>query len=120
MNQTRSFRSGACNLTSGFAAGTRTLSANAPDLPWAFNSVQLSTSRQRCTAMRQRDSVSCLPSGCTHIQFEKALGMPDSLKTSEYLLLAGPIGKYILEGGMHPEQQTAVFEYLDLLGSLWE
>lgn len=46
--------------------------------------------------------------------------MPGSLKTSEYLLLAGPIGKYILEGGMHPDQQTAVFEYLDLLGSLWE
>ena len=70
--------------------------------------------------MRQRDSVSCLPSGCTHIQFEKALGMPGSLKTSEYLLLAGPIGKYIYVGGMHPEQQTAMLEYLDLLGSLWE
>ena len=102
-----------CSTPCDICIYNRTLSANAPDLPWAFNSVQLSTSRQR-------DNVSCLPSGCTHIQFEKALGMPGSLKTSEYLLLAGPIGKYILEGGMHPEQQKAVFEYLDLLGSLWE
>lgn len=70
--------------------------------------------------MRERDSVSCLPSGYTHIEFEKALGLPGSLKTSEYLLLAGPIGKYILEGSMHPAQQEAVFEYLDLLGLLWE
>lgn len=70
--------------------------------------------------MRERDSVSCLPSGYTHLEFEKALGMPGSLQTSKYLLLAGPIGKYILEGSMHPAQQEAVFEYLDLSGSLWE
>ena len=29
--------------------------------------------------------------------------MPGSLKTSEYLLLAGPLGKYLLEGCMHAE-----------------
>ncbi|KAL3156471.1 hypothetical protein ABBQ38_000776 [Trebouxia sp. C0009 RCD-2024] len=106
--------------TYDFAAGTRTLSASAPDLPCAFSAAQLQTSRQCCTAMRELDSVSCLLTGCTHIQFEKALGMPGSLKTSEYLLLAGPVGKRILEGSMHPSQQTAVFQYLDLLGSLWE
>ena len=46
-----------CNLASGFVAGPRTLSANPPDLPWVLNSVQLATSRQRCTAMRQHDSI---------------------------------------------------------------
>ena len=70
--------------------------------------------------MRKPSLGSCLPSGYTHIEFEKALGEPGTLKTSEYLLLAGPIGKYILEGSMHPLQQAAVFEYLDLIGSLWE
>ena len=68
----------------------------------------------RCRAMRERDAVSCLPSGCTHIEFEKALGLPGSLKTPEDLLLAGPVGKCILLGCMHPSQQAAVFEYLDL------
>ena len=61
-----------------------------------------------------------MSSGYTHIEFKKALGMPGALKTSEYLLLLGPIGKYIIEGGLHTEQQKAVFDYTHLLGSLWE
>ena len=51
---------------------------------------------------------------------EKALGQPGILKSHEYLQLAGPIGKYLLEDCFHPPQQAAVFEYLDILGSLWE
>ena len=46
--------------------------------------------------------------------------MPGILKSSEWLQLAGPIGKWLLEDCCHPEQQTATFEYLDILGSLWE
>ena len=38
--------------------------------------------------------------------FEKGLGMPGSLKSSEYLLLAGPVGKYLLQGCMHSKQQA--------------
>ena len=30
------------------------------------------------------------------------------------------MGKYLLEGCMHPEQQAASFDCLDLLGVLWE
>ena len=46
--------------------------------------------------------------------------MPGFLKSSKYLLLAGPLGKYLLEGCMHAEVQAAVFKYLDLLGVFWE
>ncbi len=52
--------------------------------------------------------------------FEKDLGMPGALKSSEHLLFAGPVGKHLLQGCMHSEQQAAVFEYLDLLGAFWE
>ena len=35
-------------------------------------------------------------------------------------MLAGPYGKYLLEDCFHPEVQVVVFEYLDLLGLMWE
>ena len=50
------------------------------------------------------------------VAFVKAFGGSGALKTSEYLLLAGPTGKFIMQGSMHPEQQRVVFRYLDLLG----
>ncbi|DBB04049.1 TPA: hypothetical protein ACH3X1_013104 [Trebouxia sp. C0004] len=34
--------------------------------------------------------------------------------------LHGPYGKYLLEDCFHPEVQAVVFEYLDLLGLMWE
>lgn len=46
--------------------------------------------------------------------------MPGALKSSEYLLPAGPFGKHLLQACMHRKQQAAVFDYLDLLGAFWE
>ena len=62
----------------------------------------------------------CLPRGIPSVEFEKAFGYPGKVITSEYLLLAGPYGKYLLEDCFHPEVQAVVFEYLDLLGLMWE
>ena len=84
---------------------------------------QLETLRQRCEFMTDVsgfDDTICIPADIAGIHFEKGFGMPGQLKSADYLRLAGPIGKYILEGSMHAEQQTAVFEYLDLLGIFWE
>ena len=49
-----------------------------------------------------------------HQNFEKGLGLPGALQSSEYLLLAGPVDKYLLQGCMNRKQQAAVFDYLDL------
>lgn len=70
--------------------------------------------------MRLYDEVVCLPRGIASVEFEKAFGYPGKVITSEYLLLAGPYGKYLLEDCFHPEVQAVVFEYLDLLGLMWE
>ena len=70
--------------------------------------------------MRLYDAVVCLPRGIASVEFEKAFGYPGKVITSEYLLLAGPCGKYLLEDCFHPEVQAVVFEYLDLLGLMWE
>ena len=34
--------------------------------------------------------------------------------------MAGPYGKYLLEDCFHPTVQVVVFEYLDLLGLMWQ
>ena len=34
--------------------------------------------------------------------------------------MAGPFGKYGLEDCFHPDVQVVVFEYLDLIGLMWE
>ncbi len=102
------------------AASSRHRNLTAPDLPWAVNKEQHAAAVKRCEAMRATGTTCCLPSGVAPCHFEKALGEPGTLKASEYLLLAGPIGKYILEGCFHEEQQHVIFEYLDLLGILWQ
>lgn len=70
--------------------------------------------------MRVRDEVCCLPLGMTAVHFEKAFGVGGQLKSAEYLLLAGPYGKYLMQGCFHSEVQPAVFKYLDRLGLLWQ
>lgn len=57
---------------------------------------------------------SCLHSGMASVDFDKAFGSTGTLKTSKYLLMAGPIGKYILQGVFHPAQQAAVFRSANL------
>ena len=97
----------------------KTRPSAACDLPRACLEEQLQRLKARLSAM-QTDSHSCMYTGLASVAFSKAFGDSGSLKTSEYLLLAGPIGKYILHDCFHPTQQRIVFEYLDLLGSLWE
>lgn len=54
------------------------------------------------------------------MEFENALGAAGKFKTWEYLLTAGPYGKYLLEDCFYPEVQAVVFKYLDLLGLMWQ
>lgn len=79
-----------------------------PDLPWAMSNEQLQRVRARIAALRD-DSNSCLYSGLAGVAFQKAFGGSGALKTSEYLLLGGPIGKYILQGAFHAEQERIIF-----------
>ncbi|KAL0040304.1 hypothetical protein WJX77_002792 [Trebouxia sp. C0004] len=67
---------------------------------------------ERCKGMRVRDEVCCLPLGMTTVHFEKAFGVGGQLKSAEYLLLAGPYGKYLMQGCFHSEVQAAVFKHL--------
>lgn len=98
-------------------AGARPVAAC--DLPWACSDEQLQSLRAKIFAMHN-DPHSCMSTGLASVSFAKAFGSTGALKTSEYLLLAGPIGKYIMQDCLHATQQRIVFQYLDLLGSLWE
>ena len=81
---------------------------------------QLQSTQQRCIEMRAYDDEVCVPSGIYTVHFEKMFGMAGKPKTAEKLLLTGPYDKYLLEGCFHPPVQKVVFDYLDLLGALWE
>ena len=80
---------------------------NAPDLSFCGGTKQqVDTIRQRCAFSTDRDDADdtiCIPAAFAGHHFEKGFGMPGSLKSSKYLLLAGPLGKYLLEGCMHAE-----------------
>lgn len=91
-----------------------------PELPWAALAEQVAYTLRLSRGMRDYNDVVCLPdpAGIKSVEFEKA---PGKMKTSwEYLLLAGPYGKYLLEECFSPDVQQVVFEYLDLLGLMWE
>lgn len=90
-----------------------------PKLDWTATPEALSKAKKRCEDMRIYDDVVCLPPGIRTVEFEKALGAAGRFKTWEYLLMAGPYGKYLLEDCFHPEVQAVVFECLDLLGLVW-
>ncbi|KAL0042142.1 hypothetical protein WJX77_004487 [Trebouxia sp. C0004] len=81
-----------------------------PNLDWTATPQALSTAKQRCEDMRIYDDVVCVPPGIRTVEFEKALGSAGKVKTWEYLLMAGPYGKYLLEDCFHPEVQVVVFE----------
>ena len=91
-----------------------------PDLPWAASAEQLVNTLRLCKGMRDYNHVVCLPAGIKSVEFGKAFGEPGKMKTWEYLLLAGSYGKHLLEECFSPNVQQVVFEYLDLLGLMWE
>ena len=69
---------------------------------------QLQRVQARIASLRD-DNNSCLHTGLAGVAFQKAFGGSGALKTSEYLLLGGPIGKYILQGAFHAEQEKVIF-----------
>ena len=91
-----------------------------PDLDWTATPAVWAQVQQHCKDMRIYHDVVCLPPGIRSVEFEKAFGYPGKFKTWEYLLMAGPYGKYLLEDCFHPDVQGVVFEYLDLIGLMWQ
>ena len=88
--------------------------------PTCLGLQRLADTLRLCRGMRDYNAVVCLSAGIKSVEFEKAFGEPGKIKTWEYLLLAGPYGKYLLEDCFSPDVQEVVFEYLDLLGLMWQ
>ena len=65
----------------------------------------LLTVQQRCMHMRKHGDVVYLPKGIASAEIKKAFAYPGKVKTWECLLLAGPYGKYLMEGCFHVEVQ---------------
>ena len=92
-------------------------------LPWFAPEGEPARSQARFTAaMQGKDGPDSgyMPTEWASTAFGKGFGAVGGLKMHEWLLLAGPIGKYGLHGAI-PDHNVAqlIFTYLDLLGSLW-
>lgn len=60
-----------------------------------------------------------MPEELASTDFEKAFQAGGSLKSHEWLLMAGPVGKYALHGCVHGKEARLIFAYLEFLGALW-
>eukprot|EP00955_Chlamydomonas_euryale_P033021 346562-Chlamydomonas_euryale.AAC.1 len=60
-----------------------------------------------------------LPKELAYMQLHLIFTTPSWLKIYDWLLLAGPIMKYLLQDFFHDEQRKALFSYLDVLSRLW-
>ena len=69
--------------------------------------------------LRVPDGGALMPEELATADFQKGFGAPGSLKSHEWLLLAGPLGKYALQGCIQGREARVVFAYLDFLGALW-
>ena len=81
------------------------------DLPWVATQEQLQKVQQLCRGLREYNDVCCLPVGMKAIRFEKAFGIAGQLKSSEYPLLAGPIGKYLMQGWALPISHSPRYQF---------
>ena len=95
------------------------------DLPWFCSDKQVSDMADRMAALATgrgetgSQKGGFMPSELASVDFTKAFGEPGSLKSHEWLLLAGPVGKYALAGHLKGKIGSLVFAYLDFIGCLW-
>lgn len=94
-------------------------------LPWLAPEAAAARIQARFKAAKPSQGVpgpdgAYMPTEWASTAFGKAFGAVGGLKMHEWLLLAGPIGKFGLHGAI-PSADVAqvIFTYLDLLGSLW-
>ena len=74
----------------------------------------------RC-AQRTRDIISCgmLPKEVAYAQLQYMFETPAFLKMHDWLIVTGPIMKYVLQDCFQPAQRKPLFAYLDVLSRLW-
>ena len=86
------------------------------NLPFVLLPAEASRADARLKAMVEEGHT---PQAWAYSPLSKCFSQPSALKMHDWMLLAGPIGKYALQETMGPEQRKVVFDYLDLLSAVW-
>ena len=88
--------------------------------PFVLTLAEKENVRRRCQFFAD-DVQSCIPSKVRSIQFINAFDRIGTLKSADYIIRAGPIGKYQSYGCLRTrvQERKAIFNYLDIIGLLW-
>ena len=85
-------------------------------LPFVLSGEEQAIAEARLTSMKADGHT---PQAWSSTSIDKCFSAPGSLKMHDWLILAGPIGKYALQGMMAKKQRAAVFAFFDLLSAAW-
>lgn len=87
-----------------------------PALPFLCSRQQILTGIKRS---RDLKAYGLLPAEVAYMQMDLVFKTPGWLKMHDWLVLAGPIMKYLLQDCFHLAQRHVLFNYIDVLSRLW-
>lgn len=85
-------------------------------LPFVLSGEQQAIAEARLRSMKTEGHT---PRAWSSTSIDQCFSMPSTLKMHDWMILAGPIGKYALQGMMGEKQRAAVFAFFDLLSAVW-
>ena len=85
-------------------------------LPFVLSGEQQAIAEARLRSMKMEGHT---PQAWSSTSIDQCFSMPSTLKMHDWMILAGPIGKYALQGMMGEKQRAAVFAFFDLLSAVW-
>ena len=85
-------------------------------LPFVLSGEQQAIAEARLRSMKMEGHT---PQAWSSTSIDQCFSMPSTLKMHDWMILAGPIGKYALQGMMGEKQRAAVFAFFDLLSVVW-
>ncbi|CAL8470203.1 g9745 [Coccomyxa elongata] len=97
------------------ASGARNKKGAKQKLPFVLSTEQQVAVSDTLSNITEKGHV---PSGWSTVNLQHCFRNPGWLKAHDWLLLAGPIGKYALQGLLPPRQEAVLFAYLDALTKL--
>ena len=87
-----------------------------PPLPFCLTHNEVKLVIQRANNLR---ALGMLPSEIASTQLHLIFKTPGWLKMHDWILIIGPVMKYLLRGLLAPPQRGALFRYIDVLSRSW-
>ena len=90
--------------------------ADQPPMPFVCSRAQIAEASRRSRALL---TDGMLPSEVAYVQLHQIFRNPSFLKMHDWLVVMGPILKYLLSGFLGKSQRKAMFKYIDAVSRIW-